>query len=63
MVGRREGEDGGIEFKVSWEGNWLDTWEPEECLEHSKDKIQAYLKERAGQTNKKRKRKRKGDAD
>ena len=45
---RRIDEHGNIEFLVEWDGNWMDTWEPQEVLGNAQIKINEYLASGSG---------------
>ena len=39
---RRNDEHGNIEFLVEWDGDWMDTWEPQEVLGNAQVAINEY---------------------
>ena len=45
---RRNDEHGNIEFLVEWDGDWMDTWEPQEVLRNSQVAINTYLRSGSG---------------
>ena len=45
---RRIDEHGNIEFLVEWDGDWMDTWEPQEVLGNAQIKINEYLSSGSG---------------
>ena len=40
---RRSDDHGNIEFLVEWDGDWMNTWEPQEVLGNSQVAINAFL--------------------
>ena len=45
---RRNDEHGNIEFLVEWDGDWMDTWEPQEVLGTAQVAIDEYLRSGSG---------------
>ena len=45
---RRSDEHGNIEFLVEWDGDWMNTWEPQEVLGKSQVAINAFLSTGSG---------------
>ena len=45
---RRNDEHGKIEFLVEWDGDWMDTWEPQEVLGNAQVAIDEQLSSGSG---------------
>ncbi len=41
---RRSDEHGNIEFLVEWDGDWMNTWEPQEVLVNAQVAISEFLR-------------------
>ena len=41
---RRSDEHGNIEFLVEWDGDWMNTWEPQEVLGNAQVAINEFLR-------------------
>ena len=41
---RRTDEHGNIEFLVEWDGDWMNTWEPQEVLGNAQVAINEFLR-------------------
>ena len=41
---RRNDEHGNIEFLVEWDGDWMNTWEPQEVLGNAQVAINEFLR-------------------
>ena len=53
---RRSDEHGNIEFLVEWDGDWINTWEPQEVLGNAQDAISGYLRSESGGNSARRQR-------
>ena len=45
---RRSDEHGNIEFLVEWDGDWMNTWEPQEVLGNAQVAINEFLRTGSG---------------
>ena len=45
---KREDEHGNIEFLVEWNGDWAETWEPQEVLGNVQVAINEFLRDGSG---------------
>ena len=52
---KRDDGHGNIEFLVEWDGNWVDTWEPQENLKNAAQHIHTFLNRASGSAARKRK--------
>ena len=41
---RRSNEHGNIEFLVEWDGDWMNTWEPQEVVVNTQVAINEFLR-------------------
>ena len=53
---RRNDEHGNIKFLVEWDGDLINTWEPQEVLGNAQDAISGYLRSESGGNSARRQR-------
>ena len=44
---RRSDEHGNIEFLVEWDGDWMNTWEPQKVLGNAQVAINEFLRKKS----------------